>query len=186
MILFQFFHSLYLKSHCNIHQKKREKNSYRLEIRRQVCFLLVKLHGWHTLCIPTHFASQHTLLPETIYSSAHFASQHTLLLSTLYSQEHFAPWNNLLHGTLCFKCSREQTMLRRKMYQWAKCSKEQNVPGSKVCWEARCSRKQGVLESRVFQGANSVKGQSVPGSKMCWGVTCSGEQSVCQPLHDRT
>ena len=77
-----------------------------------------------TLCIPNHFASQHILLPDTLYSSAHFAPQHTLITGALCSLEHFALWNTLLPGTLCSKCSREQSL---------KSSKEQSVPGSKVC-----------------------------------------------------
>ena len=45
---------------------------------------------WHgTLCIPTHFPSQHTLLPDSLYSSANVTPQHTLLLSTPCFLEHF-------------------------------------------------------------------------------------------------
>ena len=83
--------------------------------------------GWHTLCssdnfapleqlscIQTHFASQHTLLPNT----------NTLIHSTLCSPKQFTPWNTLLPGTLCFKHSREKSMLRRKIFQEAKCTKK--------------------------------------------------------------
>ena len=138
-LISEFFHSL-TGNHTAISIKNEEnKNSYRLEIRRQVSVPLVKLHGWHTLCSPNNFAPWNTLYPNLLCFLTHFAPHHTLLLSTLYSQEHFAPWNNLLAVTLCFKCSREQTMLRRKMYQWAKCSRKQSVPRSRMFQEAKCS-----------------------------------------------
>ena len=99
---------------------------------------IILLPAWTTLlpnslCFSTQFTHQHFLLFSTLCTSAHFAPQHTLLPGKLCSQEHFTPWNTLLPGTLCFKCSREQRMLRRTIYKLAKCSKEQSVPGSKVC-----------------------------------------------------
>ena len=128
--------------------------------------------GWGTLCFPdhfppwntlfqsglVHFASQLTLLLNTIYSLTHFTPQHILLLNTHCSLEYFSPQHTLLHGTLCFLehfafcvpeskvCCREhftkkQNVLRSKMFQGAKYSKEQ------------CSRKQNVLWSKVFQEA---------------------------------
>ena len=128
-------------NHTAISIKKEEnKNSYRLEIRRQVSFPLVKLHDWHTLCSPDNFAPLNTLYPNLLCFSTHLHLITLWLLSTLYFQEHFAPHHTLLPGTLCFKRSREQTMLRRKMYQWAKCSWKQHVLGSKAFWWAKCSQ----------------------------------------------
>ena len=77
--------------------------------------------------IQTHFAPQHTLFLNTLCSQEHFTPWDTLL-----PQEHFTPWNTLLPGTLCFKCCRVQSMLRRKSYQGAKCYREQSVPRSRV------------------------------------------------------
>ena len=127
-----------------------------------------------TVCFPTHFAPQHTLLPDTLYSSAHFTSQHTLLPRILFSSAHFTSWNTLLPRTLCFLCSKDC----REHF-----TKEQNVPGSKVFQGAECSRKQNVLGSKVLQEAKRpgikmflgakyetakcVKKQSVMGSKVC-------------------
>ena len=71
-------------------------------------------------------------------------SKLTLHLSTLCSSAHFAPWNTLLPGTLCFKCCRVQSMLRRKIYKGANCTKEQSVPRSRVFQEERCAEKQSV------------------------------------------
>ena len=99
------------------------------------------------------FASQVTLL-NTFYSLTHFTPHHTLLLST--------PWDTLLPGTLCFKCSREQRMLRRTIYKLAKCSREQNVL-SKMCWEAKCpqeakcSREQSVHQPPSSQLLRSTR-----------------------------
>jgi hypothetical protein len=100
---------------------------------------------WHgTLCFPTHFAPQHTLLPDTLYSSAHFTPQHTLLQRALFSLAHFASKNTLLPRTLCFLCSREQSILWRTFYKGAKCSREQSVLRSKVFQEAKCAGEQSV------------------------------------------
>ena len=83
---------------------------------------------WHgTLCIPTHFSSQHTLLPDRLYSSEHFTPQHTLHLSTLCSSAHLAPWNSLLPGTLCYL---EHFTL--------------SGPGCKVSWGGKVTREQCV------------------------------------------
>ena len=107
---------------------------------RSFCSLEHFISKWlGTLCFPTYFAPQHNLLPDTLYSSAHFTSQHTLLPGILFSSAHFASRNTLLPRTLCFLCSREQSMLRRTFYRRAKCSCEQNVPRSKVFLEAKCA-----------------------------------------------
>ena len=45
------------------------------------------LSGIDILCIPTHFPSQPTLLPRSLYSLANFAPEHTLLPGTIYSME---------------------------------------------------------------------------------------------------
>ena len=100
----------------------------------------------HTLlprsfCSLEHFTSKWL---GTLCSPTHFAPQHTLLVTTLYSSAHFASWNTLLPRTLWFLCSREQSMLRRTFYKGAKCSKEQSIPGSKKCLGAKCFRKQCV------------------------------------------
>ena len=80
-----------------------------------------------SFCSLEHFASQLTLLLNTVYSLTLFTPQHTLLLGsttsrntllpgTLYSLEHFTPWNTLSY-----------------VFQRAKGSKKQSVPGSKEC-----------------------------------------------------
>ena len=61
------------------------------------------LSGIGILCIPTHFPSQCTLLPRTLYSLAHFAPEHTLLPGTIYSMFQGAEW------------SRKQSLLRSKV-----------------------------------------------------------------------
>ena len=59
---------------------------------RSFCTLKHFTSKWlGTLCFPTRFDPQHTLLPDTLYSSAHFVSKTTFFLSTLCFQEHFAP-----------------------------------------------------------------------------------------------
>ena len=116
---------------------------------RSFCSLEHFISKWlGTLCFPTYFAPQHTLLPDILYSSAHFIPQHTLLPGILFSSAHFASWNTLLLRTLCFLCSREHSMLRRTFYKGAKCSKKQSVPGSKMCWGAKCFRKLSVQGSK--------------------------------------
>ena len=117
----------------------------------------------------THFASQIHLLLGTLYFKV---AWYTLLPNSLCSSTHSTPWHTLLLSTLCFRghfafcvpdskvCCRE-ILQRSKMFQGAKCSKEQSIPGSKMCWEAKYFRK-----------------QSVPGIKMCWGAKCSEEQSM--------
>ena len=174
-VQWSYFNSsiLFTWNHTAISIKKRgKKNSYRLEIRRQVCFLLVKLHGWHTLCIPTHFAPQHTLLPDTLYSSAHLAFNNTFLLSTLCFLEHFAFC--VLESKVCCgeHFTKEQNVPGSKVFQGAECSRKQNVLRSKVFHEAKCSRDQNVLRIKMFWGAKyesakCAKEQSVLGSKVC-------------------
>ena len=132
-------------------------------LRRGTLYFPDYFAPWNTLLQIglVHFASQLTLLLNTLYSlthstPAHFTSQHTLLPRIIFSSAHFASWNTLLPRTLCFLCSREQSMLRKTFYKGAKCSNEQSVPVSKMWCGVKCFRK-----------------QSVPGSKMCWGVKCS-------------
>ena len=120
--------------------------------------------GWHTLCFPVHsapwntllqsglvhFASQHTLLPDTLYSLAHFTPQHTLLPGILFYSAQFASWNTLLPRTLCFLCSREQSILQRTFYKGATCSRAHSVPRSRVFEEANCAGEQSVSGNKVF------------------------------------
>ena len=123
---------------------------------------------WNTLLQSglVHFASQLTLLLNTLYSSEHFTPQHTLLPGILFSSAHFASWNTLLSRSLCFLCSREQSMLRRTFNKGAKCSCEQNVPTSKVFREAKCAVEQIISGSKVFQGAKCVEKQNDLRSKV--------------------
>ena len=99
-----------------------------------------------SFCFLEHFTFQLTLLLNTLYSLTHFIPQHTLHFSTLCSSAHFAPWNGLLTGTLYsldhFALSVPGSKVCwggkfTKVFQGAKCSKEQSVPGSKVCWESK-------------------------------------------------
>ena len=129
----------------------------------------------------THFASQiilllgtlyfivawYTLLPNSLCSSTHFTPQHILLPGILFSSAHFASWNTLLPRTLCFLCSREQSMLRRRFYKGAKCSREESLPRSREFQEAKCDGEQSVSGSKVFQGSKCVEEQSVLWSKVC-------------------
>ena len=102
----------------------------------------------------------------TLYFSAYFTPQHTLLPRMLFSSAHFASWNTLLPRTLCFLCSREQSMLWRTFYKGAKCSREQSVPRSRVFQEAKCAGEQSVSGSKVFQGYKCVEEQNVLRSKV--------------------
>ena len=111
--------------------------------------------------------SKLTLHLSTLCSSAHFAPRNTLLPGTLYSLR-----NTLLPGTLCFKCSREQRMLRRTIYKLAKCSREQSIPRSRVFQEAMCAEKQSVLGSKVFQGEKCSRKQTVLRGKVFQGAKC--------------
>ena len=161
--------------------------------------------GWHTLCFPdhfapwntllqsglVHFASQLTLLLNTLYSLTHFTPQHILLLSTLCSQEYFSPQHTLLHGTLCFLEHFAFCVPESKVCCGEHFTKEQNVPGSKVFQGAECSRKQNVLGSKVFQEAKCSRDQNVLRNKMFLGAKyesakCVKEQSVCQPSFSRS
>ena len=58
------------------------------------------------------------------------------------------------------------------MFKGAKCSRKQNVLGTKVFQEAKCSRDKNVLRIKMFleakyESAKCVKKQSVLGSKVC-------------------
>ena len=120
----------------------------------------------NTLYSLTHFNPQHILLLSTLCSQKYFSPQHTLLQEIIFSSEHYAPWNTLLPRTLCFLCSREQSMLRRTFNKGAKCSCEQNVPTSKVFREAKCAVEQIISGSKVFQGAKCVEKQNDLRSKV--------------------
>ena len=78
------------------------------------------------------------------------------------------------------------------MFQVAKCSRKQNVLGSKMFQEAKCSRDQNVLRIKMFLGAKyesakCVKKQSVLGSKVClsqrnvWIAVAKGVNSWRSP-----
>ena len=58
----------------------------------------------------------------------------------------------------------------------------ENILRSKVFQGAKCVKEQSVLRSKVFQGAKCVKKQSVLRSKGFQGVKCSLKQSVRQPM----
>ena len=68
---------------------------------------------------------------------------------------HFPHQRTLFRGTLHFKWSRVQIILRRKSHQEAMCSGDPSVP-----------------RSRVFQKIKHAKKQSVLVSELCWGVKC--------------
>ena len=59
------------------------------------------------------------------------------------------------------------------MFQGAKCSKEQSVPGSKMCWGAKCFSKQSVPGIKMFLGAKYMSLQSVSRSKVFQGAKCA-------------
>ena len=112
-----------------------------------------------SFCFMEHFTSnclgsQLTQLLNTLNGMTHFTPLHILLLSIFCSQEyssaHFASCNTQLLRTLCFLCSREQSMLGRTFYKGAKCSKPQISS-----------------KSRLFQEVNCFNKQSVPGITMC-------------------
>ena len=133
----------------------------------------LKLHG--ILCIPTHIPSKHTLLPDTLYSSAQLFPWNTLLHGILYFLEHFSlsgPRWNVSRGAMC---SKELSVSRSKVFQKTKCTDKQSVPGSKLCWWVKCSWEQDVLRSKMFSGAKYES------AKCSQGAQCSGDQSVCQP-----
>ena len=87
------------------------------------------------------------LLPKSFCSLEHFASQLTLLSNTLYYLNHFTP---LLPGTFCTNES--------NWIQGAKCSKKQSDPEGKMCWGAKCSREQNVLRSKKRWGVKCPQG----------------------------
>ena len=87
-------------------------------LRRGTLYFPDHFAPWNTLLQIglVHFASQLTLLLNTLYSLTHYSSarpQHTLLPGILFSSAHFASWNTLVLRILCFLCSREHSMLRR-------------------------------------------------------------------------
>ena len=53
----------------------------------------------------------------------------------------------------------------------------ENILGSKVFQGAKCVKEQRVLRSKVFQGAKGVKEQSVLRSKVFQGAKCVKKQS---------
>jgi hypothetical protein len=72
-------------------------------------------------------------------------------------------WRTFYRGG---KCSREQSVLRSKVFQEAKCAGEQSVSGR------NCSRDENVLRSKMFlegkyESAKCAKQKNVLGSKVC-------------------
>ena len=115
-----------------------------------------------SFCFMEHFTSnclgsQLTQLLNTLNGMTHFTPLHILLLSIFCSQEyssaHFASCNTQLLGTLCFLCSRKQSMLGRTFYKRAKCFIEHSIPRSRVFQEAKCADEQIFSRSKVFQGS---------------------------------
>ena len=77
-----------------------------------------------------------------------------------------------------YKCSREQSIPRSRVFQEAECAENQSVLGSKVLQGEECSRNQTVLRGKMFQGAKCVEEQNVLGSKVFQRAKCS---SACLP-----
>ena len=115
---------------------------------------IISICCWHKVCFPdnfapwntllqsglVHFASQLTLLLNTLYSLTQFTPQHILLLNTHCSLEYFSPQHTLLHGTLCF------------LEHFAFC-----VPESKVCWGEKYCWERSVLRSKMCWGVKCVR-----------------------------
>ena len=76
------------------------------------------------------------------------------------------------------KCSREESVLRSKVFQGAKGVKEQSVLRSKVFQWAKGVKMQSVLRSKVFQAAKGVEKHSVLRSKVFWEAKSVEEQGV--------
>ena len=139
-------------------------------------------------CFSTQFAPWNNLLAGILCSSTHSVPWHTLLLRTFCSSAHFASfvsWNSLLPGTVCFLENFAPLITRKTVSRFGvKCSWEQSVPGSKLCWGVKRSKeqsvclKQSVLGSKVFISHSTLTGNINDQHFCAFWESCCNLQSL--------